>query len=215
MPRFYIYTGDGNRCDVCQLASNQCAFRKEDGSQCKNKVVMTNPFCWIHTLKLFGVKVKPSTLVPGQNGLFAEKNFRTGDKICPYYGEIEEYNPEDINQPYAVLLEGRSHVVNADCYRSIGAHANHAARTNRITNARLAGNTADLQRTYGNNLPDIGANMLRDPNGNYVAIVATKNIPRGREIIVNYGANYHMADDHVNTPYVKNEAVARRRYCQL
>jgi len=209
MPRFYIYTGDGNRCDVCQLASNQCAFIKEDGSQCKNKVVMTNPFCWIHTLKLFGVKVKPSTHVPGQNGLFAEKNFSRGDFICPYYGEIEEYNPEDINQPYAIKL-GRSHVVNADCYRSIGAQANHANRSQ--INADLVESTADVQDRFG--APDIGVNMLRNPNGRYASIKAIKAIPKGREILVNYGRDYNLVDDHVNTPYVKNEAVARRRYCR-
>ena len=133
-------TGRGNtRCDICPLSSNQCSYIKRNGHRCKNRVVQTNPFCWIHSLQMFGVRVKDSNLIPGQKGLFAERQFRAGELICPYYGDIERQDPDpELTEPYAVDLRKDQKVVNADCYRSLAANANSNIGLDRQFNAELS-----------------------------------------------------------------------------
>ena len=228
--KFYVYTGQG-RCDVCPIASLQCSKIKDDGQRCRNKVVMTNPYCWIHSLELFGVQVKESRAFPGQKGLFAMKanypnnvafrrerstRFGTtpGDIICPYYGEIEDANPLNINQPYAVKLEGDK-VVNADCYRSLGSNANSAAGTRFRQNAEIAKAYRDPMSITGDmpvldhlNAPTEGRRY------NYAILRCKgKNINVGDEIFVKYGDEYRFEDDHTNTGYLRSREEAIRKVC--
>lgn len=229
MPRYYVYkgVGDNHRCNVCQLASNQCSYIKRNGQRCRNRVVLTNPFCWTHSYEMFGVRVKDSTVFPGQKGLFAERDnyggglaFRTGDLICPYYGDIGPTSEEE-TAPYAVRLNSRSDV-DADCYRSLASNANSAARTNRNRNAKIIIRRSDPRNAGNYGEIYAGQPILAEhlsatdpPNFRYANFEATNNIRVGEEILVSYGRSYRFHDDHVNTGYLRNEGQARRKYCSV
>ena len=213
MPKFYIYNKDG-KCDICQLSSNRCSYIKDDGNRCKNQVVMTNPFCWIHSLELFGVRVKESTKFPDQKGLFAERNFSKGEVICPYYGQIERDPGDNRNEPYAIRIN-KEYLVNADCYRSLGANAN--SNYPRVDNAELVKRHQDPQTLFGPRLNEPELENLVAQTGQrqtFMAIKAKANIRAGQEIFVDYFTGYAFEDDHINTGYLKNEAEARKKFCR-
>lgn len=84
MSRWNYNTGDWN----CRLQCGQCEFIKEDGAQCKNRTCIGFPFCWQHNRRLFNVKVKPSLIDEGEQGLFATKFIPNNTTICPHGGEI-------------------------------------------------------------------------------------------------------------------------------
>lgn len=213
MPKFYIYNRDG-KCDICQLSSNRCSYIKDDGHRCKNQVVMTNPFCWIHSLELFGVRVKESTKFPDQKGLFAERNFSKGEVICPYYGQIERDPGDNRNEPYAIRIN-KEYIVNADCYRSLGANAN--SNYPRVDNAELVKRHQNPQTLFGPRLNEPELENLVAQTGQrqtFLAIKAKANIRAGQEIFVDYFTGYAFEDDHINTGYLKNEAEARKKFCR-
>jgi hypothetical protein len=176
---------------------------------------------------MFGVRVKDSTAIPGQQGLFAMKAnypnnvaFRPGDLICPYYGNVERENPRDIDQPYAVSLRG-PFVINADCYRSLASNANsnRGLQPRRTFNAKLVNLQSDPanQRNFGQIYQgqDIVRNHLSAPTEryDYVALRADKTIKVGDEILLTYGPDYQFHDDNVTTKYLRNQQAAERLHC--
>ena len=177
MPKYYVYYGNdstGNKtCASCPIYSGRCSFIKDDGHRCKNRVLLTQPFCWIHSYELFGVRVKPSLAVPGQKGLFAVKAkypnnvaFKKDDFICPYYGNIEDAEDLDVeSKPYAVKVKN-GYEVNADCYRSLASNANSnvGIRPRRDFNATLVDKSSNPANLPGlRNQEDIDLGHLSAP----------------------------------------------------
>jgi hypothetical protein len=130
---------------ICRLKCDQCSFLKKDGTKCKNRVCIGYPFCWIHTLKIGGIRLRRSTLPGVQKGLFSDRSYRAGDWIFPFLGEFideECYSrryPRGKIAPYAVLTgdqkdpdtikryletDNGAFFVDAACQRGIASMAN-------------------------------------------------------------------------------------------
>ena len=236
MPKYYVYYGNDRRgnqiCASCKLTSNRCSFTKEDGDRCKNRVLLTQPYCWIHSYELFGVRVKPSLVIPGQKGLFAARAnhpnnvaFKKGEFICPYYGNIESADNEFESKPYTMALKN-GYEVNADCYRSLASNANSNAgiKPRKDFNATLVDKSSNPANLPGlRNQEDIDLGHLSAPapgqhEYNWAGLRASKTIKVGEEILVFYGRqgkkdSYLFKDDNVTTGYLKNKQKALDKYC--
>ena len=219
--RFYDFRSQ-DKCFSCKIKSVRCNFLKSDGSRCRNKVVVSAPFCWQHTKRLFGVRVKESAHVPGEKGLFAAQDFRRNDFIIPYYGNVQASTQNDDiygeeTAPYAADL-GEHEVIDAACYRGAASAANDGrVRGGRRVraNAKLSyeigdgdsmeqifcddrGRCATEGQFEGDNYSRQHMSSQRQGGGGdllYVGMYAVHPIREGEEILLNYGRNYDLDAD--------------------
>jgi hypothetical protein len=108
----------------------------------------------------------------------AKPIFKKGDFICPYgghelkqstldrlYDYIHDGKEVENTGPYAIQSERDHYAIDATCFRQAGAYANDGVQSGKTTNAEI------------------------HPDGLY----ALRNIYRGDEIYLNYGAAYWSA----------------------
>ena len=145
-------------------------------AKCKRKccsvmVTVGHPYCTTCLREVLGLRIAKSTIPNSGFGLFAEKYFKLGQRICPYVGEKLSkkemklrYKTPDKYAPYAVTA-GDS-VIDAALKRGVGAMANTIDAKQKSTNAVFKESPTD---------------------GNNVWIYATSNIRKGMEIFVEYG----------------------------
>lgn len=151
-------------------------------------------------------------------GLFAcGENFKQNDAICPYLGErmtrhqIDTVYPGKTIAPYAInfsaIQGGRGPFVDALCERSSAAYANAVLRQN--MNQYSAGDSQRLQTMPGydylakqivggvNPRPNAKLSTVvhkNDVSKKSVWLVATRPIPSGQEIFVDF-KDYSMPDN--------------------
>jgi hypothetical protein len=119
------------------------------------------------------VKVKKSVLPGAGKGLFAGEDIRKGNRIVEYTGEITTW--KDV-----VHDEGKNGYI-------------YYVKRNYVIDA---GKTKDALARYANDARGIGRlkgitnNAKYIEDGLQVFIQATKNIPAGGEILVEYGKEY-------------------------
>lgn len=165
----------------CHLSCGQCTHLKVNGARCKNRVCFGTPICWVHTMRLYGVKVRTSP-VAGK-GLFATRPFQSGSWICPYIGEgvtgacLNQRYPGDRTAPYAVENDGS--YVDSACVRGVGAMSNGLFRRNGAPRAASRHNSELVERRRGE-----------------LWLRATKDITIGSEIFTHYGETYRIENDH-------------------
>lgn len=158
----------------CHLTCDQCTYIKPNGQRCGNRVCIGYPMCWIHNKKLYGIRVKDSTIPGGGKGLFATQPIRGRVYICPYVGEnitqecLDSRYEGDVTAPYTVFDNESGIYVDSACVRGVGAMAN----TSRRTNAEIIEREGEL--------------WLR----------ATRYIRADEEILVDYGEGYQMENNH-------------------
>lgn len=174
-----------NRIFKCNLECGQCDYIKAGGGRCRNRVCFGTPTCWIHTMIRYGVKTRVSTIPNAGKGLFATRDFRFRDYICPYIGEEVTAECDTLRYgvngvaPYSTS-NGESSIDSA-CMRGTAAFANgkftHGgrARAIRFHNAQLYHNDADNNRPW---------------------LKALRGIRNGEEIFVYYGNAYTLEHDH-------------------
>lgn len=173
-----------------KMVSEQCHAVKDDGSRCKNRVVIGHEFCWIHTRHKLNLQIKDSNITHAGKGLFAygPKNeiiFHKGDRICKYSGEVIDKDElekryGDYTAPYGVELH-KGLYEDGSIERGIGSLSNHSHRKSKV-NARLSIN-----------------------KNNNAQLIAVKNIKGGDEILINYGREYKFDEDiHSTTNYKKS-----------
>jgi len=140
------------------------------GNQCRRKTKKQLPYCFAHARSLLHVDIRPSTIRDAGLGLFALKEFKSGDLIVPYKGEIltraqldDRYG--DGLAPYAVEVNKNTFIDSA-CARGTGSFINTKPRHN---NSRIS--------VYSGRAGHPPAASIR----------ATKRIPIGSEIFVDYG----------------------------
>jgi hypothetical protein len=186
MPKkFKFFLPDENQPHFsCNLKSNQCKGKTKNGNTCKNKTLMSIPYCWIHLQNDKKLRIKDS-LIPGAGkGLFAvDKNkpegakiFKKGQVIIQYSGEI--INEENLNHrygnytaPYSIITRSTppKRYIDSACERGAGAMANQGL-------------------TIGQN------NAKLSPSGGRVFLTAIKDIKNNQEILTYYGDSYHFDD---------------------
>lgn len=182
---------------TCHINCDQCSYIKSDGNRCRNRVCFGHPVCWVHTRRMYGVRVKASTVEHGGRGLFTERNVERLQWICPYIGELIDDDcldaryPGDRTAPYAVLTNDDEYTDSA-CARGVGAMAN------------------GLFGADGHSLAYRRHNAIIDERVGYgLWVRALRNIPPGGEIFVYYGREYTLDNDHST----KRRRVADNRPC--
>ena len=162
----------------CALERMRCSGTTKAGQQCRRNVILHLDKCFQHLKSELGLLTKPSSIPGAGTGLWTVRNWKRGDKIVQYHGEIltdaeldERYGPGDVTAPYTVEEKKNKHI-DAACNRSTAAFINH--QPNARANTRFA--------------------VSRNPPA--VWIVATKNIQatkdEPRELFINYGRDYHF-----------------------
>lgn len=175
----------------CKIQCGQCDHIKPDGERCRNRVCIGFPTCWIHSKITYGVKVKDSLEVNSEKGLFATRDFETGDWICPYSGELitnqclEARYPGDRTAPYAVSRASDNLYIDSACVRGIGSMANGRFKRDGFSRNRCLHNAEIVTR-----------------RGAGIWLKAIRDIEEGDEIFVYYGDEYRLDLDH-NTKRTK------------
>ncbi|MBL7922655.1 MAG: SET domain-containing protein-lysine N-methyltransferase [Bacteroidia bacterium] len=147
------------------------------------------------------VKIKKSQLPKAGNGLFTLKEFKRGDIVCEYEGEIVpwsecEKRAEKGHEGY-VFFFSRNRCV--DAYYTPWAFGRYANDARGI--GRVAGLTNNAQYE------------VKIRNGEKrVFIVATRTIPAGSEVFVHYGDDYWRYLEKTRHLFLAQEREKRRAY---
>jgi len=179
----YYHFKKGEKEYSQQLESSQCIRIKDDGHQCRNRVVIGGNLCHVHRKSVLHLTIKPSTIAEAGDGLFcfkpkAKSNivFKKGDKICDYNGEIingevlyERYG--DGNSDYAMELFHQLYE-DASVKRGLGSLANWKKNH---ANAKLS-----IKRN------------------NRAQLLATKNIRHDDEIFLAYSRSYRLGKNDIS-----------------
>lgn len=144
------------------------------------------------------VKIKKSQLPKAGNGLYALKEFRRGDIVCEYEGEVVtwaecEKRSDDGHEGYVFFFSKNRCI---DAYFTpwaFGRYANDARGIGRVAGLR---NNAQYE--------------IKMRNGEKrVFIVATMTIPAGAEVFVHYGDDYWRYLNHTRELFLKMEREKR------
>jgi SET domain-containing protein len=154
----------------------QCAYEGKKG-RCPKETTITHPYCSKHTKKVLGLSVRKSTVPKAGKGLFAERDFKKGEQIAKYAGEIlttaeyDERYGDDAMGAYGVQLDD-----------------------NRVIDARKT--TAGVARyacDYHGSKKKPNAEYVAEEEIDEVWVVAIKKIKKGEEILTDYGEEMHRA----------------------
>jgi len=180
--KFNFIDNERNHSFSCKLESNRCAFTLANGNRCKKKVIIGEPYCYIHYLYKHHLKIGPSNISGAGKGLFAiDKSqpqnaiiFKKNQRITEYKGEILTRNElEDRygnkTAPYGLAINHNAYE-DCACRRRIGSLSN-----------------------TGNKKRDNNAQFYLYRGRPYIK--AIKNIYNGEEILTNYGDSYKFNED--------------------
>lgn len=155
---------------VVTMPTQQCTATTKKGGRCGSKTAR-GQYCWTHLRQQEGLRVKQSSLgAHAGAGLFAEKDFRRGERIAWYTGD---WIHDDRGGFYTLQIAANKTVDAARTNTAPGRWANDPRGSGRRANARFA---ADHVR---------GRASLR----------ATKAIRKGEEVLVSYGKQYWKAGE--------------------
>ena len=172
----------------CFLECTRCQGTNSNGNQCLKVCCIGVPYCWIHLESEKKLKIKTSTTIGGEKGLFAfdkkavknEILFRKGKEIVRYYGEKIPVNELENRYgihtaPYAMTLK-KNIFEDAACKRGIGGLINKG--NSRQINVKLV-----TKRV--NNKVD------------HIAVKAMKNIRNRQELFTSYGNGFILNENGV------------------
>ena len=178
MPKYFHFHIDTEHMTHhfdAQMSTERCTYMKKNGEQCKNNVIIGQPYCWIHERIGNNLKIARSLIEDAGLGLFAWNGtgnrdvvFKKGEIICPYYGEIidEEELIRRYAAPYGIEIKAHEIYEDAALQRGIGSLVNHWPRKK---NVRFS--------------------VSRQKRVN---VVALKKIRNGEELYASYGKEYKM-----------------------
>ena len=177
----------------CPLLCQQCTHLRPNGEQCKNRVCVGHPFCWVHIRAKYGVKVQKSNIPGAGKGLFATRDIKKNTWICPYIGEVidaqclEQRYPGGVTAPYAEempLNVSPKLYTDSACWRSVGSMANAIFKANGAVASMRQHNCITRYRPVGEGFKGIW-------------LKSTKNIKAGTEILNWYGdGGYELQSNH-------------------
>ncbi len=153
----------------------RCAHVGKKG-QCEKMTTTTHPYCNKHTKKVLGVSVKKSSIKGAGKGLFAARDFKKGENIVQYTGEIltvAQYDKrygDDAMGAYGITLNDNQVIDAAKTSSSVARYA------------------CDF---HGSNLK--GPNAQYESDDKEVWIVALRKIKKGEEIFTDYGDEMQRA----------------------
>lgn len=188
MPYIFKFYRNNKLFFFCPINCRQCNYVKPDRIQCKNRVCIGIPLCWMHAQVVYKLRVKDSRI--HGKGVFAHDPkskkdnlkivFKKGQVILEYLGEILDQNELERRYssgtaPYTLKVKD-SVFVDAACERSISSIINHS--TSKFANVEFSYRLDKSRRSVSNR------------SGRVMVIVAKKNIRNNQELLVNYGSDY-------------------------
>lgn len=163
----------------------RCTFRGVGGvasARCKRITCIIGPYCWQHTQKVYGVRVKQSSVPQWGNGLWTTRRFERGELIAPYMGEVYK-NRRELEQATSTnTAESRDltaeYTIDTESGKFINAYASNSSP------ARYANH----KQGYGRNTE---ANAyFSERRRDEVWLRARRAIAANEEIFVDYGRNF-------------------------
>ena len=123
---------------------------------------------WVH-----GVEVRPSLIPGGGDGLFATRDFASGEVLGEYYGRV-------LSLLQAHQLEDRDYLMGG-----FGLNAHLDAKFSVTAPGRYVNDHFDQSR--------LNARFDKDKKRRRATVVAIRRIRRGEEVYVSYGETYWRA----------------------
>ena len=151
--------------------SQRCTATTHAGKHCKQRTAK-GEYCWNHLRALDGLRVKKSGVPRAGMGLWAEKDFRAGDKVAAYTGDRIALSGDRDGGVYVLQTRGDSGIDAARTNAGAGRWANDPRGTD--------GNRANVEFAY-------------DARRKTACLRATRPIRKGDEVLAKYGAAYWRA----------------------
>lgn len=154
--------------------SMRCKANNRKGSRCKRRT-RKGYYCFTHASKIYGVRVKKSSITEAGLGLFTTRTIKKNKQIVPYKGKVTTVPRE---KTYTVKLAANKYLDGSDPLSSFGRYANSCTAKSRRekkckrNNARITTST----RT----------------NSAYLKAAKNRNIKSGEEVFYSYGRDYRI-----------------------
>lgn len=157
---------------MSRIIHQRCIATNNDGGRCKRVTLRSNK-CWSHLLRDEHLRIKPSTIPGAGLGLFEEAPVKKGAFISAYTGKYRD-DDSDKFYPYGLRV-GPGHVL-------IDGRKSNTAPARYINDARKASKNNARFSVYTGKKPHTAK------------VVATKGIPKDREVFLPYGRDYWKSD---------------------
>jgi hypothetical protein len=161
-----------NKDGEIQMPTQRCTADTKQGKQCGQRT-QHGEYCWIHLSQLHGARIKSSLVPNAGKGLFANRNFKKGEVIGNYTGDIVRIDKlsSDKNLPRSAYILELTETLGID-----------AARTN-TSEGRMVN---DARRSGFKNNVKFSANQRNKT----AKLIALRTIKKGEEFLISYGRNY-------------------------
>lgn len=192
----FLYETTSGKKFQCNLYCVRCEATTLQDKRCGNRTCKYVPYCSRHLKSKLGLVIKDSTDTNGGQGLFAARNFKVGEVISVYYGEVLSVDQfvdryDTSAGPYALSSADGDSVIDAACIRSPASFANDLStrktrrpRANAYNSEYLEVDAKKIDKVHGKNIK----------KGPFLCVVATKNIRASPDHLVeihsDYGRNY-------------------------
>ena len=184
---------DPNRSDCnskgeLKLPSQRCTADTRLGKQCGART-LNGEFCWNHLRSKMGLRIKQSAIPAAGRGLFAERDFRAGEEVTRYTGDLVEGAEQRFDgSNYVFGLSNRAAIDACRTNTASGRMVNDSGRSSHSPN--LDWRVDRVHRT--------------------VRLVASQPIRKGEELLVLYGPSYwRLHDARAKKQTQQKEAIAK------
>ncbi len=154
----------------------RCSATTNGGKRCKRVTCKYFKYCYQHTRSLLGLKIAPSGIPGGGDGLFATRDFAPNETIAEYAGKVRTERQFN-NEPSAYGFELKKNMVidAVSTQSSVARWANMCRSANR----------------QGKQCVDNNAKFVPNTTTNKVFLkVKGRKIKAGSEIFVSYGREF-------------------------
>lgn len=141
--------------------------------------------CDAHAVSVYGCEVRDSTIPRAGKGLFALSKFEKGDTVDLYEGKRLPFT-NNLILPYGFLVPEHSHIIDAASTQSC------------------------LSRLINHDPDRANCCFLRfkprpEEDVTLVAIITTRDVEKGEELLINYGSQYEKSFRHIDEGCGRNK----------
>mgnify|MGYP000269914698 CR=1 FL=1 len=147
-----------------RMGARRCAADTKAKVQCK-AMTRHGEYCWVHLAQLRGVRIKASTSPAAGKALYAARDFKKGDVVARYTGDLVPTHGDHGGSAYVLELSEVASIDAARTDTAEGRMVNDARGSGRRNNCRFSCNQAAKTA------------VLR----------ATRGVRKGEELFVAYG----------------------------
>ena len=155
------------------MGSQRCAAGTKTGQQCR-AMTRHGEYCWVHLAQLHGARIKQSSVPGAGKGLFAARDYKKGEVVARYTGDLVPVGDGEDFDGSAYVLELTQDV-------AIDAARTNTAEGRMINDARGSGKKNNTR---------FSCNQTKKT----AVLRALKAIRKGEEYFVSYGNAYWPAE---------------------